>query len=175
MLKEVVGTCSTSVGDVVVCQVKEPYTNGDLPWERAYAAVIKQPNEAYLGHPVAMIVTVFDYRDVVEEPIEKVDSWVAAKALTIHNVFRDDFFKGSNNQVERPAVQVGKYLFEHGRFAKHSATRTTRGDSWAKSVGGEVPEREDFDDTEGILKYSRTALGRLQDDSWWHAVSSSSH
>lgn len=176
MLGKAIGTCSTSVGDVAVCQVENPYLGAsDVPWERAYAAVIKQPNDAYLGHPVAMVVTVYDHRGVVAPPSEDLPSWVRAQRLTVHNVYRDEHFKTLNRLMERPAVQFGKFLFEYGCFKEHSADRTAQGDAWARSVGGRVPEREEVADRDALLRESRTALGKLQADPWWHAISNNEH
>ena len=172
MLKKVIGTCSTSVGDVVVCQIENPYLGADdTPWERAYAAVVAQPNDAYPGHPVTMLVTVYDHRGVVAPPSEDLPSWVKAQNLTIHNVYKDEHFKPLSRQVELPAVQFGKFLFEHGCFKEHAAERTDKGDEWARSVGGQVPEREEVADRDALLRESRTALGKLQTDSWWQAIS----
>jgi hypothetical protein len=64
MLKAIVGTCSTSIDTVVVCEVENPYY-GYLDWECAYAAVAKPPNPTYTGHAVAMLVTVYDHRKLV--------------------------------------------------------------------------------------------------------------
>jgi hypothetical protein len=161
---------------VAVCQVENPYPGAnDTPWKRAYAVVVKQFNDAYPGHPVAGLVTVYDHRDVVAPHFEDLSSWVKAQKLTIHNVYRDKHFKSLNRQMERPAVQFGKFLFEHECFKEHAAERTDEGDAWARSVGGRVPEREEVGDPGLIRQHSRAALQKLQDDPWWVAINSNEY
>lgn len=163
MLRAVLGTVMTSVGDVAVCKVQNPYL-GAQAWELAYAAVVVDKAHKYDGPEVAMIVTVSDERHAPE------NHWMPF-ARTIKNVYAVEEFRVHGGPGARPAVQVGRFLYANEAFVRHSHSRSAAGGSWAKAVGGLVPEKtEKLDNDASLIEYSKEALAKLQGNSWWQPL-----
>jgi hypothetical protein len=117
-----------------------------------------------------MIVTVYDHRAATEELSIDHPRRAAADALTVNTVYRACQFSKPTGATARPAVQVGRFLYNRGLFATHSTERTEAGTQWATAVGGVVPDLVTILDPEKFLNFSRNAMEKLRENDWWHQV-----
>jgi hypothetical protein len=166
MLKDTIGSVATVRGKVALCWVQNPYPAFRV-WDRAYAAVVLESE--YTGHPVAMIITVRDERDIPLERDGLPRDW-DGDTRTISNVFADKPFRGRTYFRSAP-VQVGKKLRKLGGFTHHSSSRSPSGSRWARRVGGVIPHNlEPLPDGGPFDPASQNALHVLREDSWWRAI-----
>lgn len=167
MLLQDLGRIQTPVGTVAVCEVENPF-EGQLPWARAYAAVVIEPSEAYAGPAVAMVVTVKDPdRPGTSRPTDPIGEWSGVDRM-VDIVHRDASFRGGAGHT--PAVLVGRFLFQQGAFTHHSVVRTDAGDRWARSVGGEVSGRRE-QEAPSLADAGDAALAKLNTGRWWSDLS----
>jgi hypothetical protein len=85
----------------------------------------------------------------------------------VHSVAASPGFRGllAEDQRTLPVV-VGSWLFETGRLTTHSPDRTTAGDSWARSVGGMVPDRDQRGADEEAILSGVAGLAVLNGTTW---------
>ncbi|VXB05274.1 conserved hypothetical protein [Aeromicrobium sp. 9AM] len=83
--------------------------------------------------PVGMLVTFHNFAGNQNTPPFR----------EVHTVFAAPDFRGPQESGTPSApVVVGSWLFETGRLTRHSPDRTDAGETWAVSVGGELPRRQ---------------------------------